>query len=271
VRTVIEPVELPWLGATVLYLEETLHDVPGAPRRQVLLRLSIDSQVRPQRIRVRQFTLKDPAQWRGLYADTQSQLALRRKDVDTLPGCDLLLSRDGEQFYGGTLGRGCVSPPADPQRYLDYRLQVGAGQYWFRARQFRFEDDALVQESAGYDWPALHLARLYSCRIRWAMAGQHADLAPLLTVNVADHGGHAEFSLPDGRTVRLTLHSDDWPFDASNQALVLILQDLAPAGAIVRSWTPSDALQVTAALKLMDARCGPVVPPANRPPAAAWH
>jgi hypothetical protein len=74
-RTVIEPVELPWLGPTVLYEEETLHDVPGAPRRQVLLRLSIDSQLRPQRIRVRQYTFKNPGQWRGLFADAQAQQA----------------------------------------------------------------------------------------------------------------------------------------------------------------------------------------------------
>jgi hypothetical protein len=262
-RTVIEPIELPWLGPTVLYLEETLHDVPGAPRRQVLLRLSIDSQLRPQRIRVRQYTLREPAQWRGLFADPQAQLALRRTDLQTLPGCDLLLRREGDQFHGGTLGRGCVSPPADPQRYVDYSLQVGAGVYWFRTRQFRFEDDALVQESAGYDWPAMHLARLYSCRIRWAASGQPADLTPLLNVDVADHGGRADFSLPDGRALRLILHSDDWPFDASNHALILILQDLAPGGATVRSWSPADALQITAALKLMDARCGPSAPPAK--------
>jgi len=262
-RTVIEPIDLPWLGPTVLYLEETLHDVPGAPRRQVLLRLSIDSQLRPQRIRVRQYTLREPAQWRGLFADPQAQLALRRTDLQTLPGCDLLLRREGDQFHGGTLGRGCVSPPADPQRYVDYSLQVGAGVYWFRTRQFRFEDDALVQESAGYDWPAMHLAKLYSCRIRWSASGQPADLTPLLNVDVADHGGRADFSLPDGRAMRLILHSDDWPFDASNHALILILQDLAPGGATVRSWGPADAVQITAALKLMDARCGPSAPPAR--------
>jgi len=267
-RTVVEPVDLPWLGQTVLYLEETLHDVPGAPRRQVLLRLSVDSQLRPQRIRVRQYTFKEPAQWRGLFADPQAQQALRRADVETLAGCDLLLSRDGEQFHGGTLGRACVFPPADPQRYVDYNLQVGEGVYWFRIRQFRFEDDGLVQESAGYNWPALHLARLYSCRIRWSASGQPADLAPLLTLALADQGGRADFSLPDGRSMRLILHSDDWPFDAADQALILILQDLAPGGATVRAWSPDAARQVSAAMKPMDARCGPSAPPANRSPAA---
>jgi len=270
-RTVIEPVDLPWLGPAVLYLEETLHDVPGAPRRQVLLRLSVDSQLRPQRIRVRQYTFSTPAQWRGLFADPQAQLALRRTDIDAIAGCDLLLSRDGDQFHGGTLGRGCVSPPAAPQRYVDYRLQVGEGVYWFRTRQFRFQDDALVQESAGYDWPELHLARLYSCRIRWSASGRPADLSPLLTVNVADHGGRADFSLPDGRTLRLILHSDDWPFDASNDALILILQDLAPEGATVRSWSAANALQISAGMKLMDARCGPIAPPASLAPAAMWR
>lgn len=270
-RTVIEPVELPWLGPTVLYLEETLHDVPGAPRRQVLLRLSVDSQLRPERIRVRQYTFRDPAQWRGLFADPQAQLALRRADIATLPGCDLLLSRDGDQFHGTTLGRGCVSPPKDPQRYVDYSVQVGKGLYWFRSRQFRFEDDALVQESAGYDWPSMHLARLYSCRIRWSASGQPGELSPLLNLQVADHGGRADFSLPDGRPFRLILHSDDWPFDASNHALILILQDLSPGGATARSWTATDAVEVAASMKVMDARCGPIAPPANLSPASTSY
>ena len=267
-RTVIEPVDLPWLGATVLYLEETLHDVPGAPRRQVLLRLSVDSQLRPQRIRIRQYTFSQPGQWRGLFADPQAQLALRRTDIEAMAGCDLLLTRDGDQFHGGTLGRGCVTPPAHPQRYVDYRVQVGDGVYWFRTRQFRFQDDVLVQESAGYDWPALHLARVFSCRIRWSASGQPADLSPLLTVDVADHGGRADFSLPDGRAMRLILHSDDWPFDASNNALILILQDLAADGATVRSWTAADALQIRASMKFADARCGPIAPPPTLAPAA---
>ena len=270
-RTVIEPVDLPWLGSAVLYLEETLHDVPAAPRRQVLLRLSVDSQLRPQRIRVRQYTFSAPAQWRGLFADRQAQLALRRTDIEAILGCDLLLSRNGDQFRGGTLGRGCVAPPAAPQRYLEYRLQVGAGLYWFRTRQFRFEDDALVQESAGYDWPQLHLARLYSCRIRWSASGRGADLSPLLNVDVADHGGSADFALPDGRRLRLILHGDELPFDASNDALLLILQDLAPDGATVRSWAAGDALQITAAMKSMDARCGPIASPARPAPAAMWR
>jgi CpeT/CpcT family (DUF1001) len=267
-RTVIEPVDLPWLGPTVLYLEETLHDVPGAPRRQVLLRLSVDSQLRLQRIRVRQYTFRDPQQWRAFFGDPQGQLALRRADLETMPGCDLLLTRSGDEFVGTTLGRGCVSPPQDPQRYVDYRLQVGVGVYWFRSRQFRFADDALVQESAGYDWPALHQARLFSCRIRWAASAHPAELSPLLTLEVADQGGRADFSLPDGRAFRLILHSDDWPFDASNQALVLVLQDLSPGGATARSWTESDALEVSAALPVMEARCAPIAPPAKPAPAA---
>lgn len=267
-RTVIEPVDLPWLGSSVLYLEETLHDVPGAPRRQVLLRLSLDSQLRPQRIRVRQYTFRDSQQWRALFADRQAQLALRRADLQTLPGCDLLLSRTGDEFLGTTLGRGCVSPPRDPQRYVDYQVQVGEGVYWFRSRQFRFADDALVQESAGYDWPSLHQARLYSCRVRWSASGRPADLSPLLTLDVADHGGRADFSVPDGRAFRLILHSDDWPFDASNEALVLILQDRSPGGATTRSWTGSDALEVSAALKAVEARCGPIAPQATQSPAA---
>jgi hypothetical protein len=39
VRTVVAPVEAPWLGQRVLYLEEFLHDDPDSIRRQLLLDL----------------------------------------------------------------------------------------------------------------------------------------------------------------------------------------------------------------------------------------
>ena len=39
VRTVVAPVEAPWLGQHVLYLEEFLHDDPDSIRRQLLLDL----------------------------------------------------------------------------------------------------------------------------------------------------------------------------------------------------------------------------------------
>jgi hypothetical protein len=68
----------------------------------------------------------------------------------------------------------------------------------------------------------------------------------------------------------LILHSDDWPYDASH-ALILVLQDLSPGGATVRSWTSSAALRVTASMPIMDARCGPIAPPANLSPAAMQY
>ena len=137
---------------------------------------------------------------------------------------------------GGTLGRGCVWPPATRSAMWITACSWGRDIYWFRTRLFRFEDDALVQESAGYDWPALHLARLYSCQIRWSASGQPADLSPLLNVDVADHGGRADFYL----TRRPPL-----PLDPAQRRLAIRRQqsgaDPDPSGSLTRRAPPCAA------------------------------
>src|ERR1700683_1504942 len=39
IRTVVAPVQIPWLGAHPLYLEESLEDDPPTPPRRLLLQL----------------------------------------------------------------------------------------------------------------------------------------------------------------------------------------------------------------------------------------
>ncbi len=58
VRTVVTRVNLPWLGAHVLYLEEFLHDQPSVLRRQLLLRVETET-VGARRARVLPYTFKD--------------------------------------------------------------------------------------------------------------------------------------------------------------------------------------------------------------------
>src|SRR5262249_13049620 len=65
VRTVVSRVNLPWLGARVLYLEEFLHDQPGVLRRQLLLRVETET-VGARRARVLPYRFKDGEPWQRL-------------------------------------------------------------------------------------------------------------------------------------------------------------------------------------------------------------
>jgi hypothetical protein len=260
IRTIVAPVVLPWLGTHVLYLEEFPQDDPEDPRRQVLLALAPEPSAFAGSVRVRQLTFREPERWRRLYEREELIERLRRSDLAYLPGCDLLLTRDGEQFRGGTLGRGCIDSSRHPRRYVDYQLLTGGGLNWYRKRLYRLDDDELVSETVGFDWFELHDARLFACRIRWSRSGRPADLLPLTSVDLHDQGGRVRFTTPDGHAFELELHSGDWPFDANRDALILVVRELGPGAPLASSWAGLDSEDITVSLGAVDVRCGPVAP-----------
>jgi hypothetical protein len=260
IRTIVSPIEVPWLGPHVLYLEEFPQDDPDDPRRQVLLWLAPEPSSFATTVRVRQLTFREPERWRHLYEHEELLKSLRRSDLASIPGCDLVMARDGDQFRGGTVGRSCLDSEFHPQRYVDYQLLVGGGLNWYRKRLYRVDDDELVTESVGFDWFELHEARLFACRIRWSPSGRPADLAPLTEVNLHDQGGRARFTTPDGHAFELELHSRDWPFDANRDALILIVRELGAGAPLASSWTGLDAEEIAVSVGAMDVRCGPIAP-----------
>jgi CpeT/CpcT family (DUF1001) len=257
VRTIVTPVGLPWLGAHVLYLEEFLHDEPGSVRRQLLLVLQPATAGSDTLVRVRQFSFRHPSRWHLSSGDTTGLAELTEQDLQSLPGCDLLLAREGQQFHGGTLGRRCAQPGA--AQYIDYRVRLGEGLYWYRKRLLRSSDDELVSETIGYEWFELHQTRLFACRVRWS-GDATAAAAPLAVLELHDQGGRARFDTPDGRSFEIELHSRDWPFDLNHDALLLVLREHDGQGTLVSSWSALDADQIDLELAPLAVRCGPLAP-----------
>jgi len=260
IRTIVAPVSLPWLAKNVLYLEEFRQDDPDDPRRQVLLWLAPEPGPVAGTVRVRQLTFREPQRWRNLYAHPRQLERLRRRDLAAIPGCDLVLTRSGGEFIGGTVGRRCVDSVTRPRRYVVYRLLVGDGLNWYRRRVFRLAGDKLETETVGFNWFELHRARLYACRIRWSRSGRPGDLVPLTTIDLQDEGGRATVTAPDGLSFELELHSDDWPFDSNRDALILIVRQLGAGEPLVSSWTGLDAEQISASLGALAVSCGPIAP-----------
>ncbi len=290
VRTVVAPIEAPWLGAHVLYLEEFYQDEPDQLRRQVLLQL--ESQGPPEAaVRVHLFSFVRPMQW--IHLDRRPQLVqkLRDSDVVASSGCDLVLARDGEQFIGGTLGHGCEDEPphkgdhsgedeppahkgdrsgederAGRDRYVDYQLVIGQDIYWYHRRVLSRQGDELQQEVIGYNWFALNEATLFACRIDWSPSGSPRDLRPLQRIELRDEGGEARFVTPDGRKLDLQMHSLDWPFLGERDALILMVQEEQEPQQKVQpttvgsAWSEIDTQQVSLQLDWLRVRCGPLVP-----------
>jgi hypothetical protein len=259
VRTIIAPVDLAWLGPHVLYLEEFIEDDPQRPRRQLLLQLEPATQP-PHAVRVRLFTFTEAERWTHLNHRPALLASLSRADIAASAGCDLLLARSGEQFRGGTVGRGCLDPGSGSSRYLDYQLVIGEDLYWYRRRILRQSDGELQQEVIGFDRFEPNEARLYACRVAWSSGNNARDLRPFVTLELYEAGGHGHFVTPDGRSFELTLHGRDWPFAVDRDALLLSLQEQGSEHPLATAWAQMDAQQVSLDLGWLEVRCGSLAP-----------
>jgi hypothetical protein len=246
----VRRIQLPWLGTHVLYVEEYPYDEPFELRRRVLL--SIDPEIAADgTLHVRQFTRR---------ADADNASTLTQSDVESVPGCDLYLRREGGQFRGGTRGRDCLESESGQKRWLDYRVVIGDGLFWYRKRRLALANDELAEEIAGFPHVDLDEARLFSCGISWAGPNDKGRRKSIENVDLHDRGGRARFHVPDGRELQLELHGRDWPLSEGRESLVLILTSPRADGeAIASSWTSLNAARVGIDIGWLAVDCAPVV------------
>jgi hypothetical protein len=259
VRAVSAPVALPWLGSHVLYFEEFLHDDPDNLRRQLLVKLE-PAEPPARGVRARLFTFARPRAWIHLYLRPNLLAALTIDDIATTSSCDLLFTREGDQFRGSTIGHRCLDDHGDTSRYIEYQSLIGQDLYWYRRRMLRKSDGEVQEEVIGFNWFELNTTQLYTCRIDWTGTGKSQDLHPLIRLDVQDQGGHGRFVTPDGRKLEVTLHSDDWPFAVERDALILVVQDQEAEIPFATAWSSIDTEEISLNLNWLRIRCGPTAP-----------
>lgn len=263
ISTLVAPVSLPWLGEHVLYLEERPYDEPEAPRRQLLLKLEpggVEGTIRAQL-----YAFLNPGRWIHLDRRIALQQRLSARDLRHFEGCDLTFTRLRSQFQGATHGRRCLAgsrarpPGVSGPLHVDYRVVLDTNVYWYR-RRLLAANGALVEEVVGFNWFELNEARLFTCRIDWSSTGHSHDLKPLVRLDLHDKGGRGELTTPDGRHLVLTLHSQDWPYAAEHDALVLLLSEPGKPEPLASAWAVVDDQQVTLRLGWLRVRCGAIQP-----------
>jgi len=259
VRAVVEPVTLPWLGAHVLYFEEFLHDDPDILRRQLLVKLE-PAEPPARGVRARLFTFVRPSAWIHLNLRPGRLATLMSDDIATTSACDLMFTREGDQFRGNTIGHRCLDIRAQTSRYVEYQLLIGQDLYWYRRRLLRKTDAEVHEEVIGFNWFELNTTQLYTCRIDWTSSGRPQELRPLLRLDVQDQGGRGRFVTPDGRKLEITLHSDDWPFAVERDALILVVQDQGAEIPFATAWSSIDVEEISLTLSWLRIRCGPAAP-----------
>ena len=245
----VRRVTLPWLGTHILYVEEYPFDEPFELRRRVLLSIE-PGRTADGSLRIRQFTRKA----------TGDTATLTPDDIESVAGCDLFLKREGAQFRGGTRGRKCLDTEGAEQRWLDYRVVIGDGLFWYRKRRLTLPGDELAEEIAGFPHVDLDEARLFSCGVSWAPSRDKSPRKLIENVDLHDRGGRVRFHTPDGRELQLELHGRDWPLSEGRESLVLTLTDgKSDSEPIASSWTSLGAARVGIDIGWLKIDCAPVV------------
>jgi hypothetical protein len=244
----VRRVSLPWLGTHVLYVEEFPYDEPFEVRRRVLLSIELAGS---GELRVRQYTRR---------GESAIASTLPADDVESVGGCDLFLKREGGQFRGGTRGKRCLELSGDEKRWIDYRVVIGDGLFWYRKRRLTMPDDELAEEVAGFPHVDLDEARLFNCGVSWAPPKTRTPRKAITNVDLHDRGGRAHFRTPDGRALQLELHGRDWPLSEGRESLVLTLTDgKSESEPIASSWTSLGAGRVGIDIGWLAIDCAPVV------------
>lgn len=142
---------------------------------------------------------------------------------------------------------------------MEYRLVIGEDLYWYRRRVLLRKSNDLQEEVLGFNFFELNNARLFACRVDWSASGRKSDLRPLVRLDLHDQGGRSRFVTPDGRKLELVLHSQDWPFMADRDALILLLQDETQNTPLASAWAEIDSDDIAINLGWLQIRCGSMV------------
>jgi hypothetical protein len=258
-HTSIARVSVPWLGPTVLYLEQFPHDDPQNLTRQLLLVLEAERGV-SHGVRVHQYTFRRPAHFAALDRRPGRLAQLTRGELDTLAGCDLHLVRSGNQLRGGTLGQRCIDEAASGERIVDLKLAVSEDLYWYRMRIERGRSHEVEEEIAGFDYFEPFDARLFECAVHDERSPDaHHDVL----LELHDQGGRAQFSAANGRRYQIELHGRDSPFTFDRDALILTLREADASVPLASAWTEIDARGISLDLDWVRIDCTPFVPDAD--------
>jgi hypothetical protein len=255
-HTSIARVSVPWLGPTVLYLEQFPHDDPQNLTRQLLLTIETERGV-SHGIRVRQYTFRRPAHFAALDRQPARLAELTRAELDTLGGCDLHLVFNGSEFRGGTLGRRCADEASSGERVVDYQIVLSEDLYWYRTRIERGRTHEVEEEVVGFDYFEPFDARLFQCVIHDARS---ADGRSDIKVDLHDQGGKAQFVAADGHRYQIELHGRDSPFTFDRDALILTLREAQAPVPLASAWTETDARGIGLDLGWLRIDCTPFVP-----------
>lgn len=134
IRVGYHPLPPELLTGIGFYVEQAYAGHLEEPYRSAVAELRISE----ARIRIHNYRLLDPQRWSGCLRQEPERLQqITGADLTYLPGCDVIVERRGESFWGESEpGCGCCVHRQGRSTYLQTQLQLSAAEFCSHDRGF---------------------------------------------------------------------------------------------------------------------------------------
>ena len=152
-RLTVQPIVMPQLGPTVLFLEEYRESNPAVAHRQRVVSLTWDP-ARSQ-VRAEQWFFADPPTYDRDPVDPSRVAALPLERFRHESTCDLYFTREEQlgRWRGSMDPMACKYPQgSDGIVYAEFDMLLYSDSLWYRDRSIRTRDGSIRGEIDGFSW-----------------------------------------------------------------------------------------------------------------------
>ncbi len=262
IHSIFAPVDLPEVGAHVMYVEQYSDGDPDAIYRQRLYDFTLDETA--DAIVLTILTLPDPPAVAGAHEDPTLLAGLTRADLGTTPGCDVFWRRRANQFVGEIPDGACrvTSERLGTELVIDDDLLLTQDEIWIADRAETVAGDYVYGHPEGVPHK-LRRVRPVSCWLAGRTGSGEDGWSFHRDVTLHDQGGRAwvatgPVDLGD-RTIEeigLRMRRVVWPYGPNRPSLVLYVHERSdPERALSYAWADPDAARIGLNTRWMQASC----------------
>lgn len=229
-HAVITPIEVTNIGAHAVYVEVSMEGDLTELYQQRIYVLEPDKAT--PAIRMKPYALKKPTNYKGAGWDAESLSKLNSKDLIKLHGCDLLLHRDDDSFYGVNNPETCVSHEQDG--FLSRSIRIARNKFSFNDQLTSGENGKII--SSTVKPRVLRRARWFACMIDVPKNTPGKSDYTQHYMRIHDQGGTYPFVHPDGRPMTLLMRNT-WSYGMQRETFFIgVLEGDVNGKTLVYSW-----------------------------------
>ncbi|KGF72547.1 chorismate-binding protein [Neosynechococcus sphagnicola sy1] len=126
IRVCMRPLPQELLSGVSLFVEQAYDYLLNVPYRVRVLKLVLQ----PQHIAIENYLVKQEEKFYGASREPDRLSALQIKDLEQLPGCNMVVEWAGESFKGTVEpGKACIVHRKGKTTYLDSEFEIDAKQF----------------------------------------------------------------------------------------------------------------------------------------------